>query len=303
MLGLKLNHVSKRGPRACYVHRSNLPLPPIHEDPVKLFTEFLWHTTCAIVWGPNTVQKGKSSYFPLHYAELRTQNSEFYLTILRTHRRGHRFINASRFSNGWYWNKAGEYSLTKLTKKYSLQRLNKEMMPYLVGVMLSGVPLRHLAAIIGPLQQYNLNEKETDVAENFRLYVCHTEVMMSLHIHSAIIKLNLWWCVVSRKCCHVACECHLMLKSLTVCDSFYSQGRLSYDGVMTSKSFSHHWPFVRGILQSPVASPTKGQWCAVVISLFMVRTCRWTTNRITYFRRHDAHVTSLKWFNVNVLMT
>ena len=48
------------------------------------------------------------------------------------------------------------------------------MMPYLVGVMLSGVPLRHIAAIIGPLQQYNLNEKETDVAENFRLHVCHT---------------------------------------------------------------------------------------------------------------------------------
>ena len=48
------------------------------------------------------------------------------------------------------------------------------MMPYLVGVMLSGVPLRRIAAIIGPLQQYNLNEKETDVAENFRLYVCHT---------------------------------------------------------------------------------------------------------------------------------
>ena len=101
------------------------------------------------------------------------RNSEFYLTTLRTHRRGHRFINASRFSNGWYWNKAGEYSLTKLTKKCNLQRLNKEMMPYLVGVMLSGVPLRHIAAIIGPLQQY-LNEKETDVAENFRLYVCHT---------------------------------------------------------------------------------------------------------------------------------
>ena len=103
-----------------------------------------------------------------------TQNSEFYLTTLRTHRRGHRFINASRFSNGWYWNKAGEYSLTKLTKKYNHQCLNKEMMPYLVSVMLSGVPLRHRAAIIGPLQQYNQNEKETDVAENFRMYICHT---------------------------------------------------------------------------------------------------------------------------------
>ena len=107
-------------------------------------------------------------------SELRTQNSEFYLTTLRTHRRGRRFIDASWFSNGWYWNKAGEYSLTKLTKKYNHQCLNKEMMPYLVSVMLSGVPLRHRAAIIGPLQQYNQNEKETDVAENFRMYVCHT---------------------------------------------------------------------------------------------------------------------------------
>ena len=94
-------------------------------------------------------------------SELRTQNSEFYLTTLRKHR-GHRFINASRFSNGWYWNKAGEYSLTKLTKKYTHHCLNKETMPYLVSVVLSGVPLRHRAAIIGPLQQYNLKEKETD---------------------------------------------------------------------------------------------------------------------------------------------
>ena len=88
----------------------------------------------------------------LQNSELRTQNSEFYLTTLRTHRRGHRFINASRFSNGWYWNKASEYSLTKLTKTYNLQRLNKEMMPYLVGVMLSGVPLRQIAAILEPLR-------------------------------------------------------------------------------------------------------------------------------------------------------
>ena len=47
-------------------------------------------------------------------------------------------------------------------------------MPYFVSVMLSGVPLRHRAAIIGSLQQYNQNEKETDVAENLRMYVCHT---------------------------------------------------------------------------------------------------------------------------------
>ena len=104
-------------------------------------------------------------------SELRTQN---FIWQHYGHIGGDRFINASRFSNGWYWNKAGEYSFTKLTKKYNLQRFNKEMMPYLVGVMLSGVPLRHIAAIIGPLQRYNLNEKETDVAENFRLYVCHT---------------------------------------------------------------------------------------------------------------------------------
>ena len=76
------------------------------------------------------------------------QNSEFYLTTLRTHRRGHRFINASRFSNGWYWSKAGDYSLAKLTKKYNHQCLNKEMMPYLVSVMLPGVPLRHRAALL-----------------------------------------------------------------------------------------------------------------------------------------------------------
>ena len=36
-------------------------------------------------------------------------------------------------------------------KKYNHQCLNKEMMPYSVSVMLSGVPLRHRAAIIGSL--------------------------------------------------------------------------------------------------------------------------------------------------------
>ena len=123
------------------VYRSNLPLPPIHENSGK-------HTTCATVSWPNIVQKEKAK--------------------------------------GWY----------------------------------------------------------------FRLH--YAEMVMCAHIHNTIIRLNLWWCVVWRKYCHVDCECHLMLKSQTVCDSFYSKGRLS-DGPRSDgnnfrttdplwgESFGHRW--------------------------------------------------------------
>ena len=41
-----------------------------------------------------------------------------------------------------------------------------------------------------------------------------------------------------------------------------------HDDVIKWKHFPHHWPFVRGIHQSPVNSPHKGQWRgALMLSL------------------------------------
>ena len=127
----------------------------IHHRPGGGRTKVQWQSfLCENYWQLSVLALQYPTVSPLlmHWnqnSELRTQNL---IWQHYGHIGGDRFINASRFSNGWYWNKAGEYSLTKLTKKYNLQRFNKEMMPYLVGVMMSGVPLRHIAAIIGPLK-------------------------------------------------------------------------------------------------------------------------------------------------------
>ena len=125
-------------------------------------TGYWWynHSRCRLHWLP-----WDSPWSLASTPELRTQN---FIWQHYGHIGGDRFINASRFSNGWYWNKAGEYSLTRLTKKYNLQRLNKKMMPYLVGVMLSWVPLRHIAAIIGPLTPHHERRAYTS---NFVQYI------------------------------------------------------------------------------------------------------------------------------------
>ena len=44
--------------------------------------------------------------------------------------------------------------------------------------------------------------------------------------------------------------------------------------VMKWKQFPRYWPFVRGIHQSPVVSPPKGQWLG---SLMFSLICAWTT--------------------------
>ena len=50
--------------------------------------------------------------------------------------------------------------------------------------------------------------------------------------------------------------------------------------MMTSSNFPHYWPFVRGIHQSPVNSPHKGQWRrALMFSLICVWINGYVNNR------------------------
>ena len=53
-----------------------------------------------------------------------------------------------------------------------------------------------------------------------------------------------------------------------------------HDGVIKWKHFPHYWPFVRGILRSPVNSPHKGQWHRALMFSFI---CAWIN------KRHHAH--------------
>ena len=63
------------------------------------------------------------------------------------------------------------------------------------------------------------------------------------------------------------------------------------DDVIKKKPFPRHWPFVRGILRSPVDSPHKDQWRgALVISLISAWTNGWANNgHAGDLRRHRAH--------------
>ena len=60
--------------------------------------------------------------------------------------------------------------------------------------------------------------------------------------------------------------------------------------VIKWQHFPRYWPFVRGIHQSPVNSPHKGQWCgALMFSLICAWINCWVYNREAGdFRRHRA---------------
>ena len=63
------------------------------------------------------------------------------------------------------------------------------------------------------------------------------------------------------------------------------------DDVMKWKHFPRYWPFVRGIHQSPVNSPHKGQWRgAVPFSLICASIKYWVNNcKAGDLKRHGAH--------------
>ena len=68
-------------------------------------------------------------------------------------------------------------------------------------------------------------------------------------------------------------------------------GTWSHDDVIKKKHFPRYWPFVRGIHQSPVNSPHKGQWrWALMFSLI----CAWVNGWVNHreagdLRRYHAH--------------
>ena len=68
----------------------------------------------------------------------------------------------------------------------------------------------------------------------------------------------------------------------------------SHDDVIKWKHFPRNWPFVRGILRSPVNSPHKGQWRgALMFSLICVWINDWVNSREAGdMRRHYAHYDS-----------
>ena len=66
---------------------------------------------------------------------------------------------------------------------------------------------------------------------------------------------------------------------------------MAHDDVINWKYFPRYWPFVRGIHQSPVNSPQKGQWRgALMFTLMCTRINGWVNNREAGdLRRHHAH--------------
>ena len=64
-----------------------------------------------------------------------------------------------------------------------------------------------------------------------------------------------------------------------------------HDDVIKWNHFPRYWPFVRGIHQSPVNSPHKGQWSgALMFALIWTRINGWVNNgEAGDWRRHRAH--------------
>ena len=81
-----------------------------------------------------------------------------------------------------------------------------------------------------------------------------------------------------------------------------------HDDVIKWKHFPRNWPFVRGIHQSPVNSPHKGQWSgALMFSLICVLINNWVNNRgagdLRHFHAHyDATVMGL-WIRIILIVS
>ena len=90
----------------------------------------------------------------------------------------------------------------------------------------------------------------------------------------------------------------MKLCELCYINSNGSKMNINHDNVIKWKHFPCYWPFVRGIHQSPVDSPHKGQWRrALIFSLICTWTNGWANNRdVGDLRRYCAH------YDVTVMM-
>ena len=88
-------------------------------------------------------------------------------------------------------------------------------------------------------------------------------------------------------------NCGWILNTSSVCNNSGQMTLLlnTHDDVIKWKHFPRYWPFVRGIHQSPVHSPDKGQWRgALMFSLISTWINGWVNNREAGdLRRHRAH--------------
>ena len=75
---------------------------------------------------------------------------------------------------------------------------------------------------------------------------------------------------------------------------------LTHDNVIKWKHFLRYWPFVRGIHQTPVDSPHKGQWRggALMFSLICAWTNDWANNRGRWYETRSCSL----WRQCNVLI-
>ena len=78
-----------------------------------------------------------------------------------------------------------------------------------------------------------------------------------------------------------------------------------HDDIIKWKHFPLYWPFVRGIHQSPVNSPHKGQWRGALMFYFICAGINgWVNNgEAGDLRRHRAHFDVIIMFTVNILQS
>ena len=97
------------------------------------------------------------------------------------------------------------------------------------------------------------------------------------------------------------------LYKLITQDCLDSMNSAYHDDIIKWKHFLHYWPFVRGICQSPVNSPHKGQWrSALMFSLICAWINGWVNSREAGdFRCHHTHydVTVMSMNNPGYVMS
>ena len=91
--------------------------------------------------------------------------------------------------------------------------------------------------------------------------------------------------------CPLGIDCTALRQHCIVIANVCSYIYLRHDDVIKWKHFPRYWPFVRGILRSPVNSPHKGQWNgALMFSFNFAWINGWVNNREAGdLRRHRAH--------------